>query len=469
MRQTRWWPLLSTLGFLAACSSDTASDPCSGVECSSRGFCVVAGDEVACWCMSGYHAVGANCVPNNPGVPCEGVTCSGHGTCRAGGTTPTCDCVPGYTHPDSTDPVCIASADCDLICWPDTEPDADADADADADDAADDAAEAEAVDVHAICGNGVPELGEACDEGLENSDTRPNACRTSCHLPYCGDQVVDTGEACDDGNFIDGDGCDSDCGPTGCGDGIVRAEEQCDDGNTDDTDACLSSCREATCGDMRVRTGHEECDGFATACVLECGSYGVQSCDACVLGSCVASAERCNGLDDDCDTTTDEDGECTPGASLACVTSCGGPSTQICGADCRWGTCGPAEVCNGADDDCDTATDEGFACIQGTAVSCSTSCGTTGTGTCTSACTLPTGAACLPPPEVCNGLDDDCVSGRDNGFDCPRGNTRSCTSPCSTAGTEICGADCAWGICLPPDEICNGLDDDCDTTTDEAC
>ena len=54
---------------------------------------------------------------------------------------------------------------------------------------------------------------EACDEGGDNSDTAPGACRTDCSEPYCGDGVVDTpdGEECDDGNATDGDGCSSIC------------------------------------------------------------------------------------------------------------------------------------------------------------------------------------------------------------------------------------------------------------------
>ncbi len=62
-----------------------------------------------------------------------------------------------------------------------------------------------------VCGNGVVEAGEACDQGDLNSDSLPNACRTNCLWPACGDGVVDAGEACDDGNAQSGDGCSSTC------------------------------------------------------------------------------------------------------------------------------------------------------------------------------------------------------------------------------------------------------------------
>lgn len=59
----------------------------------------------------------------------------------------------------------------------------------------------------ALCGNGVLDPGEACDDGAGNSDTAADACRTECVLAYCGDGVQDSGEACDDANAWGGDGC----------------------------------------------------------------------------------------------------------------------------------------------------------------------------------------------------------------------------------------------------------------------
>lgn len=61
------------------------------------------------------------------------------------------------------------------------------------------------------CGDGVVDLGEACDEGDANSDEAADACRTTCVLPRCGDRVVDSEESCDDGNALGGDGCAPGC------------------------------------------------------------------------------------------------------------------------------------------------------------------------------------------------------------------------------------------------------------------
>ena len=57
------------------------------------------------------------------------------------------------------------------------------------------------------CGNGVIEGGEACDDGADNSDSDPDACRSTCTLPSCGDGVADSDESCDDSNGVGGDGC----------------------------------------------------------------------------------------------------------------------------------------------------------------------------------------------------------------------------------------------------------------------
>ena len=95
-----------------------------------------------------------------------------------------------------------------------------------------------------VCGDGTLDTGEECDEGTANSDTLPDACRTSCRQAYCGDFVVDTGEQCDSGsqNGQSPSVCRSDCTLNACGDGYVGGAEVCDDGNTESGDGCRA-CR----------------------------------------------------------------------------------------------------------------------------------------------------------------------------------------------------------------------------------
>ncbi|HEY8376457.1 MAG TPA: DUF4215 domain-containing protein, partial [Nannocystis sp.] len=145
-----------------------------------------------------------------------------------------------------------------------------------------------------VCGDGVLDPGEECDDGNKVSgDGCENNCKKTVISPTCGDGVVnDASEECDDGNDNNGDACtnackqavcgdgivyegveqcdeggagptcDADCTPAMCGDEVVNpaAGEECDDGNADDTDACLSTCKNAFCGDFVVQQGVEECD-----------------------------------------------------------------------------------------------------------------------------------------------------------------------------------------------------------------
>ncbi len=84
----------------------------------------------------------------------------------------------------------------------------------------------------------------------------------------CGDGILDPGEQCDDGNVVDGDGCDSNCTPTGCGNGIRTAGEDCDDGNRTDGDGCPSTCRtsESVCDDCADDDGNGLVDMADPAC-----------------------------------------------------------------------------------------------------------------------------------------------------------------------------------------------------------
>jgi cysteine-rich repeat protein len=46
----------------------------------------------------------------------------------------------------------------------------------------------------------------------------------------------------------------------------------------------------------------------------------------------------------------------------------------------------------------------------------------------------------------------------------------SCVTLCDSFGSMLCGDDCrAFGECVPPPESCNGVDDDCDEIVDEGC
>lgn len=157
------------------------------------------------------------------------------------------------------------------------------------------------------CGDGFVDAGEECDDGANNSDTLPDACRTDCTLARCGDGVVDSGEECDDGFTFDGDGCESDCMLPICGNGVIDPGEECDDGPDNANgipDACRRNCRLPRCGDGVIDSG-EECDdynvfdgdGCQSTCLLPvCGDGVVDSGEECDDGNTIAG----DGCQSDC-------------------------------------------------------------------------------------------------------------------------------------------------------------------------
>ncbi len=64
-----------------------------------------------------------------------------------------------------------------------------------------------------------------------------------CAGGTCGDGVLNVGEACDDGNSAGCDGCSATCTIEECGNGTVECGEECDDGNTASGDGCSASCQ----------------------------------------------------------------------------------------------------------------------------------------------------------------------------------------------------------------------------------
>gem|GEM_PF-2035827 len=67
-----------------------------------------------------------------------------------------------------------------------------------------------------VCGDGVIEGDEACDDGDDNGSYDHCAADCSGAGPYCGDGNTDAGvEQCDDGDAINGNGCNTDCVDSG--------------------------------------------------------------------------------------------------------------------------------------------------------------------------------------------------------------------------------------------------------------
>ncbi|MDA0376317.1 MAG: DUF4215 domain-containing protein, partial [bacterium] len=134
--------------------------------------------------------------------------------------------------------------------------------------------------VAAVCGNGILDLGEDCDDGNTISG---DGCDFMCLVEYCGNGIIEALEQCDDGNFTNGDGCDSTCrieiAAAVCGDGTIDLGEDCDDGNTISGDGCSSTCN--TGGSISA-----ECVNAATGFTCAGAASNTQP----VIDSCVSNA-----------------------------------------------------------------------------------------------------------------------------------------------------------------------------------
>jgi cysteine-rich repeat protein len=212
-----------------------------------------------------------------------------------------------------------------------------------------------------VCGDGFQDEGEQCDDGAQNSDTEPDACRTDCTTPMCGDSVVDTGEACDDGaNGDDSDGCRDDCTVPICGDNIVDPGEECDDGNDVDGDGCNADCQTEFCGDGVFQEAlGEQCDDGnnidGDGCNADCQT---ESCGDGVLQE--ALGEQCDdgnnidgdGCNADCQTESCGDGVLQPDLGEACDDG-NNIDGDGCNADCQSEFCGDGVFQEALGEQCD--------------------------------------------------------------------------------------------------------------------
>lgn len=116
----------------------------------------------------------------------------------------------------------------------------------------------------------------------------------------CGDGVAEGAEPCDDGNEDNLDGCLVGCQRARCGDGFVHVGvEECEDGNNDDSDDCVK-CRLARCGDGAVHAGQEVCDAGANNSDEIYGGCGTQCTPGPRCGDGKLNGpEECDSLDFD--------------------------------------------------------------------------------------------------------------------------------------------------------------------------
>ncbi len=215
-------------------------------------------------------------------------------------------------------------------------------------------------------------------------------------------------------------------------------------------------------------------------------SQGGNDCDDFNPDIHPGADEICDGVDNDCDGTTDNNAvDCAEGficINAECVIADADGDGYNVDVDCDDNNPdvypGAPELCDGLDNDCDGTIDNGAdnycptgqVCIDGACVFVDAD----GDG-------YPSDIDCddndpnVYPgaPEYCNGIDDDCDGSIDEDL----------AQPCYTgppgsegvgechSGTQIC-IDGVWGECegeqTPEPEICDGLDNDCNGSVDDA-
>ena len=307
----------------------------------------------------------------------------------------------------------------------------------------------------------------------------------------------------------------TDCSPAN-GAVYPGADEYCN--GIDDN--CDGNIDEDTAIDVQTWFNDSDSDGFGDpnssiqACTQPSG-FVTDDTDCSPANGMIypGADEYCNGFDDNCDGSIDEDtaidvqtwyadGDSDGYGDISIsMQSCNQPSGYVADStDCNPanGTIYPGadEYCNGIDDDCDNTIDEdtsvdaltwyadgdsdGYGDSNSSTQSCNQPSGYVADNT---DCSPANGAAYPGADEYCNGIDDNCDGNIDedtaidvqtwfndsdsDGFGDPNSSIQACTQP---SGFVTDDTDCspANGMIYPgADEYCNGFDDNCDGSIDE--
>ena len=289
-----------------------------------------------------------------------------------------------------------------------------------------------------------------------------HACTAGVCLPCVARAEVD---ATCDGVDDDCDGqYDEDYAPASCGEGVCTATSTCAAGVEQACEPGQPAADDATCDGL-----DDDCDGTADEDYAPrgCGVGECRSESTCVDGrELVCSPGEASGNDDDCDGL-DQDCDGTPDdaySPLACgVGACARQSACVAGEE---QACVPGDPsgddadCDGVDQNCDGTPDDGYTPRQ------------CGLGACVSEshCVDGREQPCVPGDPTgddadCDGVDQDCSGTPDDGYVPSACGVGVCVgqSAC-VAGEEQA---CVPGLPTGDDADCDGVDQDCSGTPDD--
>jgi len=265
---------------------------------------------------------------------------------------------------------------------------------------------------------------------------------------------------------------------------LALLDDDCDDDDARVNTDAIEICGDGTdndCSGVADEPGSAGCveyfrdddrDGYGVSGDMRCLCAAAAPHDATRDGDCdddeptvnPGVAEVCDGVDNDCSGAADEGFDLDGDGHTTCAGDCDDSNGSIFpDAD---------ETCDGADNDCDGQTDEDDAlgCTRYYHDADGDGYGATGPPACKCAPAAPHTARragdcddtrfTVQPEaiEVCDGTDNDCDGQIDEGFDRDGDGITACAGDCDDGDAAVnSGAE----------EICDGLDNDCDGWIDE--